>query len=1400
MIFYRHFHSYLGITTSTLAILAGGLLQAYPFNPDLRQPNEIANLKSYNLKDAAHLYGEDYNLGPTGLRGWIYIDGADKGGEGLQTDKSRQILVTAVGSDTPAEGILLVDDVILGVTTTSNIEVPLFTNDCRKTFGLAIGEAEKNGTGKLYIKRWRNNVENVVSITLAQMGSYTDTTPYNCTKTNAILKKAIVILEQETFNTDWSGAIQALALLSAVDLKLPANTAIKTKLANYAHALAPTNLSLTGCKTWDWGYENLFLCEYYLRTREDNITDISVLHGIQEYTVNLAKSQSMYGTFSSVGAEEHADGSLHGSISWYGPINSAGLVANISILLGKKSLTAGGIILDSNATNEVNNAIDRGSKFFKYYVNKGAIPYGEHEPFQGGHASNGKDPMAAILFGLQDNQKDAAQYYARMSISGYIGREYGHTGQGFSYLWAALGAGMGGNAASTAHLSKVLWHLDLERRTDGSFVYDGSEQYGGGSTEKHTYLGKSGYNGLSPTACYVLTYAMSQKRLLITGRNPKTDYTLSAQAVTDSLNAATYKQRCYNFNPATLILGLENYDPVVRHAAASELAKRSLIASEETTLINLISDATLSSNINLRQGVSETLGLRREKGTLNTSNTESSLTALSQRLKDTDFWVRGKAANALRQYSSAASPQLYPMINAFIASANATTPGVINWDDPIQFANSYLADTLFKALATQTYKVDKNLLYSVLNAGLKQPSGLARDHLSSFIKNLLSLEDVKAIAPNLIEAIANRSPADTMNSENIRNSGLELLAKYKIEEGIPLCLMLKEQTWHTDAVLPFEILRNTYGTSAKEVLPTLYAWRAKLPVFKLDGAINSCCPGRYDRYETNINSTIAALEGSATPPVLNYLKTVNISKITRLALNKIQLNAISTDSDGGIPRFVWSMASGPGLVTFSSNGSTASASTTATFSIPGTYVLRVSVADSSIMNAVTWWKPHRLLGYYDFQTFDRNYGTIYKDSTVVSLETSNSPPDRPSGLITALGDSSVSLSWDTSFGAASYKVKRASVSGGPYATLINTKVNNYRDTTAVNNKTYFYVVSALNNYGKSINSEEVRITTDYMSLPVYVNLDSASVSGLTGPGGGFGATWNQSSNLSSSSLLNSAGMISTISFECSAGYNGSWGTPTLSMLRGGAFNWAANSTYNLTISGLNKDKKYHLFLASFYPSEDGSRALFSTTNSCSTISPQIVDNQGPNGNSSSWVAGVNYARFQSIMPNATGQIVLSITGEDTISNQRRAYLSGFQLIETSAIASPYGTWSSNTAQRLSAGINDSAMDDPDADGASNLLEFVLNGNPQIPSSAILPSVVTTADSITFAYDRSTASLPPATTQIVEYGSDLTNWTAVTIPATSLGMVTITPGATSDHVSVVIPNSGTMMFVRLRVSK
>lgn len=794
-----------------LLIICAGTAQAASPNPDLTAAGAIAALKVDTA--SSPLYTETYNLGATGMRGWIYIGGGN-GADGTITVSSRQILVTVASA--PANAVMAVDDVILGAMAGSDGTVPLFTSDARKAFGAAITEAEKNGAGTLRVKRWRAGVTTDVNIPMTIMGDYTDTAPYSCPKSALILANARASLVSQLvananfLTKDWAGAISALALLGGVPPEDPNYATVQSRLQTFARTLAATTPDLAVVSTWSWGYIGMFLSEYYLSTGDAN-----VVSGLNNYTVALAKIQSRYGTYGHSGSLRNADGSFHGTVGPYGPVNQAGLPAVIAIVLGKKALQAAGQAIDP----EIDPAIQRGSDFFAWYVNKGPIPYGEHEPFMSGHSSNGKDSLCAVLFGLQPSRTAETEYFARMTTASFNGREYGHTGQGFSYLWSAMGANMGGPLAVAGYLKPVRWHLDLERRTDGSFVYDGGEQYGAGKTADGTYLGSSGYYAMNPTACYVLSYGVPLARLYITGKNALPANTLDATKVANAVAAATFNLDAPSFTTTQLIDALSEYDPVVRNYAAIELAKRSLSAAEINTLIGMIT----STNANSRMGACQTLGLLKNA---------TALPLITQRLSDPDLWVRAKAANALRSYDAAtASTQRDAMLSAF--TANATNPNVIDWSDPIQITNGYLGFALFgdavdggTNIGSYTINASKSLLYPAVKAGLKQPDSKARFGSTRFCYDRLTLADVQALMPDLVEVIQSESQADTMWSMNPRDLGISTLAKYKIREGIPLALGLQEVPdgfgWNA-GVFQSSGLKAlvAYGDAARWTLPAL---------------------------------------------------------------------------------------------------------------------------------------------------------------------------------------------------------------------------------------------------------------------------------------------------------------------------------------------------------------------------------------------------------------------------------------------------------------------------------------------------------------------------------------------------------------------------------------------------
>ncbi len=812
-----------------LLITAGPqvIVAAVPVNPDLTKG------KTNSVNRA-----QNWNLGPTGMRGWIYTHPASymDSVQGRITTASRQILVTEVASNTPADGVFRTGDVILGVAG------QLFTDDARQSFGHAITEAEKESNGGvLKLLRFRDGQTNDVALQLKVMGTYGETAPSDSPKSGRILEAASKALAREPMPENWSGALNALALLST------GNPDYLPQVRKFARQLGSTCLKLKlqdGMVVWEWGYRDLFLCEYYLLTRDE-----AVRHAITEYTVSLAQGQSMYGTFGHGLALPTVAGKLHGSIPPYGPVNAAGLIGNMAIVMGKKC----GV-----EDPEVDDAIQRSDHFFGYFVDKGAIPYGEHEPWPY-HENNGKNAMAAILFALQGDHP-SARFFAEMATAGYASREYGHTGQGFSYLWSTLGVNVGGPEAVAAYFKKVAWQLDLMRRCDGSFTYDGGEQYGPGekTPEESVYYGSPNYEGLSPNASYVLTFALPLKKLCITGRDADPANWLKSPDVGAAMAAGSFDLARKKMTMTELVAAFGSWSPVVRGWAAEELATR----PEAKALVPQLIALAESPDERVRQGACEALGDIKDP---------QALPELVRLLNVPDRWLRVKAAQAIKKYGDAARPVLPDMLQAVIATSEPPQP--VAWNDPIQIAQGQLAEALFGGMLRKSLDgVDRKLLYPAIQSVARNPDGMARMHLRQTFERELTLEDVQALGPDILAAAEYRCPADTMFGKEIRFGAIKALSKYHFKEGIGAAVEFAfTQGGHGSENATGEIMNEIvpYGSAAKEVVPRLKTL--------IDQFNEQCAQGKYPAGELNdrrvgtVQAAIKAIEAAKDQPELRSI-------------------------------------------------------------------------------------------------------------------------------------------------------------------------------------------------------------------------------------------------------------------------------------------------------------------------------------------------------------------------------------------------------------------------------------------------------------------------------------------------------------------------------------------------
>ena len=717
-----------------------------------------------------------------------------------------------------------------------------------------------------------------------------------------------------------------------------------------------------------------------------------------------------------------------------------------------------------------------------------------------------------------------------------------------------------------------------------------------------------------------------------------------------------------------MLASLGDYDTVVRTAAAEELGKRS--GEFDTLRPQLIVMAEDMTDARKREAACYALGYM---------GTTDAVPALGRRLTDPDPWVRTRSADALGRLGSNALSAMNTMLTAFVT--NATDPNVIVWDDPLQFANAKLAKTLFatQPFRTQIRNQPPALFYEAIRVGLRQPDGAARGYLANFIKQDLNWNDVKAVAPDLVDAIAERAPADQMFAEGIRYAGLQTLGKFKVEEGLPLCLMVKEQNWHSDDWIPFTVLRDVYGTAAAEVLPTLYDWRDHLPAFDADGSIPD---DRYDNLVSYINSTIATLESTAPAPAMNHFKTVNIAAATPLDINRVQLDALATDQDGGLPRYIWRRLSGPGGVSFSTNRATGSPGTVATFENPGTYELEAAVADSSILNAGVWTKP--VLGYFDFKTYDRDYGLTSSKRIIDVMPGANWPPvaygqSVATGIDTARAITL--LGFDFNGDALAYSIfthpAHGTLSGTP-PNVIYTPHPGYAGGDAFT----FQV-----NDGRGMTSSAASVLIETRNaLVINVNFNgwtgggavgSETESTLVGPAGGLGSKWNQFASASAGGVLSDSGGVATpVSFTTTASEGRTWGNPSLKMLHSALTHFGKGQDMTLTITGLTPSSRYNVSLASHaHNASTAERAhgIWSTTNPTSSASAQTLNGVSTALNGTTWEAGKNHVNFESVVADSAGKIVFLGDATDVGEFDTLAYrlpLNGFQIVQLPPLPPP----------------------------------------------------------------------------------------------------------------------------------
>jgi hypothetical protein len=743
----------------------------------------------------------DWNLGATGARGWVY------GWKG-NTAEARQILVTAVAAGSPADRVLAKDDVILGLAGKP------FDGDARIQFARALTEAEKDENhGLLRLVRWRVGKTDQVEVKLAVMGTYSDTLPYGCQKSKKIFELGCqAIAKKGLGKVSIPDSLNALALLASGKVEY------KPMLTEYAKKVAAYKTE--SMATWHYGYANMFLAEYVMATG-----DKSVLDGVKRMALEAARGQS------GVGSWGHKFARPDGNLDGYGAMNQPGLSLAVSLVLAR----------DAGVKDpDLDRAIGRAARFLRWFVNKGAIPYGDHRPWPG-HEDNGKCSSAAVLFDLLGD-REAAAFFAKMSTAGYAERERGHTGNFFNLLWALPGVSRCGPLATGAYMKEHSWYYDLARGWDGGFRYQGAPA---GEEEHHKYT------DWDSTGAYLLAYALPLKSLYLTGKKPCAVPALNSKEVEEVIAAgrdysSATKDTCYDRRATDqLLAGLSSWSPAVRKRSAQALGRR------EGDFVPVLLKLLAGSDRDARYGACEALGCLGARA-------DAAASSLRELLKDPDPWMQSLACESL--------PSLGPEARKASVTDLLSMAVRLNTDDPRRMAQRAVSMALFSPypgsrgpgsiLADSLEGVDRQLLYPAIRSVLENEDSVARGSLGR-IYGKLTDRDLVELLPAIVKAIPRMAPSNEMFADGIRLAGLDMLSKHLIAEGMQLCIdVMEPDRWgfgnRFDKCM--ECLRR-YGGNVRDLAPALQKLRQAL-VKRSPAAVAA------------IDTLIADVQADANPPKL----------------------------------------------------------------------------------------------------------------------------------------------------------------------------------------------------------------------------------------------------------------------------------------------------------------------------------------------------------------------------------------------------------------------------------------------------------------------------------------------------------------------------------------------------
>jgi hypothetical protein len=666
---------------------------------------------------------ENFNLGPTGLQG---------------VSAGSSITVTGVEKGSPADGKIAKGDQLLGTGRGK------FGKNPRRDLADAIDAAESaEGAGKLVVllKGGRK-----VELPLEVLGSYSDTAPYDCPKSKAIITRTAEYLARAGKSEDGKLLTRLLGLMATGEEKYIAVAAEAIRTADWAKPDAAKIDQLLkgdidmGSVGWYWGYYLVTLSEYYLLTQ-----DKSVLPAIRTYALGLSRGQDAAGLWGHRMATTTRNGRLPG----YAQMNQSSLSNFMGLLLAWKCGVHDDVL---------KQAIARTSAFYVTFIGRGTLPYGVHEPKDSLFNNNGMSGSAALCMALAGNA-EGARFFSQQAATSFDGLEIGHASTFFNPLWTPLGSALSGRDVTREFFKRSRWFWTIYRTWDG-----GASRFGGKQNEG------------SQAGVALLMYCLPRRALYITGKNADESLWVKGDAALTVVNRSQVNYEAKSADELIALFG----DPVPQVTRAAIWALNKKGGDHGERLRKLLREGSDREKISCLRYFGSQPPPGQQKAVM-----EDAGKLLRDRSASAE--VRAAAADILAGMGEMAYPYYADMV-ALVGEERADDPfGLI--DNQVGSSLNGLCGEPFKAGLVKdkaahyraAIKLARNKRQNARGEGLKMLKGLP-------------LEDFPIVADTVIHVLDDKDPTyhSYHNPGAASVPGVAILADLKIREGLDYAMNIQD--------------------------------------------------------------------------------------------------------------------------------------------------------------------------------------------------------------------------------------------------------------------------------------------------------------------------------------------------------------------------------------------------------------------------------------------------------------------------------------------------------------------------------------------------------------------------------------------------------------------------------